>query len=782
MAAGGSGKTRLSLQVAADLLTGDGDGVWLVELAGLSNPALVPQAVAHALGVKEASGKTLQESLTEWLKPKRLLLILDNCEHLVIACASLAADLLRSCPQVSILASSREPLNVPGEQTYRVPLLALPDPKQVQTPASLTQFESVRLFLDRAQAVQPLFAVTDANAPAVAQVCFHLDGIPLAIELAAARVRSLPVEQINMRLDQRFRLLTGGSRVALPRQQTLRALIDWSYDLLTEQEKRLLRRVSVFAGGWTLAAAEAVCADESIEDWEVLDLLTALSDKSLVIYEEGASGESRYRLLETVRQYAGDRLTESEQSETAYRHHQNYFSALAEEARPQLNGPKQAQWLSLLEAEHDNLRQALTFGLEEASSDPGTLEKALRMGVALQPFWSMRGYLSEGRDRLTALLAYADTQAHASARAGALKSLGMIVRVQYDYAAARLFLEESLKLFRELGERQGIAGCLHELGVLLAIEADPAAICLAEESLALWRELGDGSGTAEGLDALGWATEQQKDLARAKSSFTGSLAIRRELGDTNGMALSLNNLGDVAFDQEDYTAAQSLYAESLNLWRDLGDRWRMAVALEQLGNVAIAQGDYAAAWACCEEFLAIHRKFGSKDRIISGLTSLGDVAYLREDYHLAHTLYEECLVLSREHGQWTSISYSLLNLGNVALKTGEYESARSQYRESLSLSLRNEGKISVAYVLEAFASLAIQTAQTARGVCFFGAAAAWRDAIQQLLPLYERANYEPYMAAARQALGEEAFAAAWNAGRAMTLDEAVAYALEGDAE
>ena len=283
--AGGAGKTRLSLQVAADLL--DGDGVWLVELAALTDPALVPQAVADVLGVKEQAGQPIQRTLVDWLKAKCLLLVLDNCEHLVAACASLAADLLRACPGVHILASSREALNVSGEQTYRVPSLSLPDPKQVQTVESLSQFEAVRLFIERAQAVQASFAVTSGNAPAVAQVCFHLDGIPLALELAAARVRSLSVDDINARLDQRFRLLTGGSRVALPRQQTLRGLIDWSYDLLTEPEKTLLCRLSVFAGGWTLAAAEGVCSGGDIEDWEVLDLLTGLVDKSLVVYEEG---------------------------------------------------------------------------------------------------------------------------------------------------------------------------------------------------------------------------------------------------------------------------------------------------------------------------------------------------------------------------------------------------------------------------------------------------------------------------------------------------------------
>ena len=306
--AGGSGKSRLSLQAAADVLDQYEGGVWFVKLASLTDPALVPQTVADALGVSEEAGKASVRTLTDWLRPRRLLLVLDNCEHLIAACAALAAELLRACPGVHLLASSREPLGVAGEQAYRVPSLSLPDPKKGETAVALSQYEAVSLFIERARAVRADFAVTDANAPAVAQVCFRLDGIPLAIELAAVRVRSLSVEDINARLNDRFRLLTGGARDMLPRQQTLRALIDWSYDLLTEQEKTLLRRLSVFAGGWTLAAAEAVGPGEGatggvIEDWEVLDLLTSLVDKSLVVYEEGADGGARYRLLETIRHY-----------------------------------------------------------------------------------------------------------------------------------------------------------------------------------------------------------------------------------------------------------------------------------------------------------------------------------------------------------------------------------------------------------------------------------------------------------------------------------------------
>ena len=329
--AGGSGKTRLSLQAAADTLDGYPDGAWQVELAALTDPALVPQTVAAVLGIREQAGQTITQTLTDFLKPKRLLLLLDNCEHLLGACARLTTSFLRACPNVTVLSTSREPMGIGGEQTFRVPSLSLPDPKAAKTAtvASLTQFDSVRLFIERAMLVKPDFSVTNANAPALAQLCYRLDGIPLAIELAAARVRSLPVEQMVDKLDSRFRLLTGGDRAALPRQQTLRALIDWSYDLLSENEKTLLARLSVFAGGWTLSAAESVCGFDPIEDWEMLDLLTSLADKSLVVAEDDA-GASRYRMLETVRQYAQERSAASEEANAVAVRHRDFFLSLAE--------------------------------------------------------------------------------------------------------------------------------------------------------------------------------------------------------------------------------------------------------------------------------------------------------------------------------------------------------------------------------------------------------------------------------------------------------------------
>ena len=749
--AGGSGKTRLSLHVAADLL--DGDGVWLVELAALADPALVPQAVANVLGVKEQAGKSIQGTLVEALKTKRLLLVLDNCEHLIEACASLAADLLRSCPGVHLLASSREALNVTGEQIYRVPSLSLPDPKRAQTVESLSQFEAVRLFIERARAVQPSFAVTDENASAVTQVCLRLDGIPLAIELAAARVRSLSVEEVNTRLDQRFRLLTGGARNALPRQQTLRALIDWSYDLLTPPEKTLLCRLSVFAGGWTLAAAEGVCSGGAIEDFEVLDLLTGLADKSLAVYEGGAEGGAgRYRLLESVRQYAGDRLGERGEAEAVQGRAASWFLALAEEAEPQLRGPEQASWLGRLEAEHDNLRASLAW--EERRAEGG--EDGLRLVGALWLFWWVRGHFTEGRQWLGRALARTTPGAvgledagvweASAARAKALDGSGHLARMQGDYADARALYGGSLALSRRLGDQPRIAGSLNNLGLVAS---------------------------------------EQGDYTGARALYEESLTILRQLGGQQRIALSLINLGMVAFNRGDYAGARALYEESLTILRPLGDQQGIALSLTNLGNVAWGQGDYAGARAMFEESLTIQRQLGDQWGIAGSLINLGEVARYQGDYAGAQALYEEGLTILRPLGEQRFLANALGNLGMVASAQGDYAAARALMEESLTIRRQLRDQSGIAGSLEDMAIVAQGQSQPSRAARFGGAASALRESIGSPRPPAFQEEADKTMASAREALGEDTFAAAWDAGQAMSWEQAVEYALagtDGDAE
>jgi predicted ATPase/DNA-binding winged helix-turn-helix (wHTH) protein len=631
--AGGCGKTRLATQVASQLIDAFSDGVWLVELAALSDPRLVPQAVAKALEVKEQPARLVLETLGDYLASKKLLLVLDNVEHLLEGCAQFVDLILRRSPDVAMLVTSRERLGMTGELIYRVPSLTVPGPGDNVAPDALLAYEGVRLFVDRVRLLRPDFSVTSENAASLASICCHLDGIPLAIELAAPRLRSMSVEELNQGLDQRFALLTGGSRTALPRHRTLRSTIDWSYDLLREPEKLFLQRLSVFAGGWTLAAAEEVCAGEGIEQRDALDLLTSLADKSLVVPEQ-EDAQTRYRLLETVRQYARDRLEDSGGNVAARVRHRNYYLALAEEADPKLRGAEQTVWLRRLEQEHENLRAGLEWSLVEAGSKGG-----LRLCGALGRFWWTRGHCTEGRQWCTRFLCKAGAEERTRERANVLNAAGVLCYFQGDYPAARAFHEESLAIRRGLGDRPGVAVSLGNLANVALHQGDyPAARALLEESLAIHRELGDRFGIAVSLSNLGNVGVNQGDYPAARALYEESLAICRELGHRFGIAASLSNLGNVAINQGDYSAARALLEESLPIGRELGDRSAIALALSNLGHVARNLGDYPAARALYVESLAIFREIGQRWGIpysLEGLAAM--VASLRDSLRAART-------------------------------------------------------------------------------------------------------------------------------------------------
>ncbi len=384
---GGTGKTRLSLQVAADVVDSFPNGVWFIELAPLADPDLIPQTILSEIGIVEQQGKDPLDVLKEYLQDKQTLIVLDNCEHLVSASAQVVNALLRAAPRIKVMASSREALGVRGEVSYPVPSLTLPNPKHLPDIEGLSQYEAVRLFIDRALLVSPRFEVDKDNAPFLAQICYRLDGIPLAIELAVARIKVLTAEQISNRLDDRFRLLTGGARTALPRQQTLRALIDWSYDLLSDSERLLLHRLSVFVGGWTLEAAEEVCSGDGLETFDVLDLLSQLVNKSLVVVMEGSqSWETRYRMLETIRQYAREKLAESKESEVVRRRHLDFFLSIALRFEQEVHGPQALSWMKQVDVEHDNLREALNWAGEFWTGTVG-LTVGFRTALLLVKLW-----------------------------------------------------------------------------------------------------------------------------------------------------------------------------------------------------------------------------------------------------------------------------------------------------------------------------------------------------------------------------------------------------------
>ncbi|MBI3974619.1 MAG: tetratricopeptide repeat protein [Chloroflexi bacterium] len=797
---GGAGKTRLAVEVARAVLPMYPDGVWLVEMAALADPALVPQAVAAVLGVREQPGQPLPDTLAAALAPKRLLLVLDNCEHLVAACASLAERLLRACPHLRLLATSRAPMGSEGETTRPVPPLATPDlyPDQDDAvpPEQLLAYDAVQLFVDRAVAARPDFALTAENARAIGQICHRLDGLPLALELAAARVPVLTPAQIAARLDDRFRLLTGGRRTALPRQQTLRATLDWSHASLAPAEQSLFRRLAVFAGGWTLEAAEAVCADaaagavaadatdrtdaagaacpsEGVAAAEVLDLLARLVEKSLVVVDARGS-EARFRLLETVRAYAAERLGEAGEAARLRARHATWYLAVAEQAESGLRGQGQEAWLGRLEREHDNFRAALAWSLEGGEAETGT-----RLAAALWHFWAVHGHFAEGRRWLERAL-QANGRATARHRARALNGAGNLAWYQGDLAVARAHHEACLALRRELGDQQGIAASLNNLGLVARAQGDYAsARAHHEESLALRRRLGDRWSIASSLNNLGLVAKGLGDHTLARAYYEESLALSRELGNKHITSAALNNLGIIARVQGDHALARAYFDESLALRQELEDRWGIASALGSLGQLAADQGDHTAARSLVEESLALFREVGNKQGIADALNRLGEVARCRGDYSRAAEHYQQSLALFRELGAKGDVTWVLHNLGHVAQRQHDQEQAAHLFAASLSLAAQQQQHPVVAGCLAGLAGVAHSFGKPKRAARLLGAAAALLSAAGAALGPVDLADYERNLAAVRAALDGDSFTAVFAAGQAMSHDESIAYALKG---
>jgi non-specific serine/threonine protein kinase len=786
--AGGCGKTRLGIRAGAELAPEAPDGVWLVELGGLSDTALIGQSVAAALGLGEVSDRPTLDLLIDSLRSKNLLLLLDNCEHLSAACAQLAETLLQHCPQLKILATSREALGIAGERTLTVPPLPVPEPgfmppERADLAAALLNYEGVRLFTERATAAHPGFRLTEATAPAVAQICYRLDGIPLAIELAAARVKALSVHQISARLDDRFRLLTGGSRTALPRHQTLQALIDWSHDLLSEAEQVLFRRLSVFAGGWTLEASEGVCAGDGLQPADVLDLLTHLVERSLVLVER-RSGEARYRMLDTIRQYARVKFLGAGEVEPVRARHLAHFLKLAEAAQTGLRGPEQPGWLNRLETEYDNLRAALEWA--EGSGDS---ESGLRLAGGLFRFWLLRGHADEGRHWLEGTLTRAVAAERTRALAKALRGAGYLAIGHGDLAAGRARIEHSLEICRELGDLEGTADSLHGLGRAAYFQGDySAARSLFNESLTVSLEANHPWGAGHALYRLGMVALIQGDYEEARPCFEESVAIFRELGDKWSLSYALSALGEDAFRRGDYPLAHTVLDECLAVLRELGSKLGTAMALSELGWLALSEGDYLTARARLEESLALREEVGYQVGVAIALNLLGDVALRQGDYPQARLLIERGLQLRREMGNKSGIAWSLQNLGHLAQRQGEHQRAAALFEESLALFDELGNKIGIAECLEGLASVAAcqlqgdRKAETAeRAIRLLAAADALRQAANSPLPPYRQADFDQDLSAARAQLDEASFAAAWQAGGSMTTAAAVGYALGGAA-
>jgi len=766
--AGGTGKTRLGLEVAANLLDGFEDGAFFVELAPVSDPTFVMPTIAQTLGVREAEGRPLLESLKDYLRDKHTLLVLDNFEHVTEA-APVVSDLLTAAPRLQVLVTSRALLRVHGEHNHPVPPLALPDPDEWPPIEHLMQVEAVQLFAERARAVKADFAITGENGPAVAEICGRLDGLPLAIELAAARVRLLPPQKMLAQLGNRFRLLTGGARDLPARHQTLRGAIDWSYDLLDADEKTLFRRLAVFCCSCTLEAAEAVCngsGDPSAgsgqaplagspprlpreysrsgvltvagQALDVLNGLGSLVDQSL-LKPSDVDGEPRFGMLETIREYALERLADSGEATVVRRRHANFFVALAEKAEPKLNGAEQMIWLNRLEMEHDNLRAALRWALEREGACPEPAEGAdaelgLKLAAALGSFWFMRGHWTEARRWLERAL---EKRGDASAPVRA-KGLWMAGLWQEDSERAKPLLQESLALYRQLEDKRGIARALSGLGHV----AD--------------------------------------DLEQATALHEQSLALFQELGDKWDLSNVLSSLGGDAWKQGDYGRAATLFEQSLILARETGNKWDIAARLRMLGNLALEQMDYKRAAALFEESLTLARELSNKEGIAGLLNSLGEMARLQGDYERAAALYDESLSLRRELGTRIGVAMMLHNLGYVALRQGDRRQAAAFFEESLIRYRELKDKNGIAFCLAGLAGLAGAEGQPERAARLLGAAEALLEATGARLIAADRAEYDHNVTAVRAQLDEAAFAAARAEGRAMATDDweqAVAYAL-----
>ena len=626
--AGGSGKTRLATQVASDLAEALPDGVWFVDFSPVQDPELVGPSIGAALGVRERPGDDPLQSVLAFLEARSLLLVLDNCEHLKAACAAWIGAVLRRTCRIRILATSREPLGIEGEHTWVIPPLTTLSVREASSarPESLLQSEAVRLFVERAKAASPAFALNAENAPLIADICLQLDGLPLAIELCAARVRVLPLQEIRRRLGDSFRLLTAGDESLPPRQRTLRATVDWSYDLLTGSEQALFRSLSVFTGGGSLDAVESVCSDVATPPDQVVDLISSLSGKSLLVSGESAGGVPRYRLLETLRQYARDRLREHGEETQLQERLCDYYESLAEEAEPALEGPEQVLWLERLDEEHGNLRTAMDWLAKR-----GLTERSLRIAGSIGRFWWVRGHWREGLRRLEPMLSTGSNSASAAVLAKALGGAGRLFLERGDYNTALLRLEESLRLYRELGDTHGAAMALVNIGITVQSKGDfDRARACYEESLELQQHIGNLRGVAIVYNLLGRLAYDLGDAASSLHYFGQGLDLRRRLGDSRGVAISLVGMGHAALRQGDSTAARSYLLQGLAIHRELGDPQGSAYALGSLGLTALSSGDLVASRAYLMEALTIEQELGDTLAQAETLDSLAELAFRTE--------------------------------------------------------------------------------------------------------------------------------------------------------
>lgn len=693
---GGTGKTRLAIRVANEQLTAFADGVRFIELAPVSDPTLLPQTVAGVLGLREEPGQPILKTLTDTLRAKHLLLVLDNCEHVVAAAASLVEHLLNHCPRLHILTSSREPLGVIGERAYAVPALSMPPAGSRHLPPleTLTQYEAVRLFIERASYVLPDFAASNENAPAIAHICQRLDGIPLAIELAAARVRTLSVEQIARRLDDRFVLLKGNNHRAVPRQKTLRALIDWSYDLLTESEKLLFRRLSVFVGGWSLESAEAVVTDDQFPAAAVLDGLDRLVNKSLINVRHENS-LPRYFFLDTIHQYAREKLIESAEMDHIRDQHLHYFLQQAQDAEPGLKGLEQLRWFQWLERELDNLRAAMRWAEQDEQGHspwlPGEkrrVEQGVKLAGALWWFWILNGHLNEAVQWFQSLLhrTYENEAALSLTYCQAIWRASCLSYFANRWAQAAQLAEKALPLCEFHDEKDGRAIAWFVLANVARTQQDYArAQQLFQQSYDQFQATGNEWGMALVLNLLGWKAFFQQDYEKAEAIGMDCLRLRRKIGVKVGVAAALDLLGTVARVKGEFKRAEALLQESLMTVKGMNARYTTSVTLTQLGHVTLALGDAERAALYLTEALNLSREIDDNHDVLELLTHLMVVRWVQGEKQQCALLMTDAVLLSQRLGLNQSAAAIVLDLAHTAQSQNDIRRARAAYEMALAL-------------------------------------------------------------------------------------------------
>lgn len=767
---GGMGKTRLGVQVAAELSDDFADGMFFVDLAPISDPALVVPTIAQTLGIRETSGLALFDRLKEELQQKQLLLLLDNFEQVIVA-ATQVADLLVACPHLKVMVTSREVLHVRAEREFAVPPLALPDPKRLSDLAALSQSAAVMLFIQRAQAVKPNFQLTKANASSIAEICARLDGLPLAIELAAVRIKLLPPQALLARLDQGLVVLTSVSRDVPARQQTLRNTIEWSYLLLNAVEQRLFRRLSVFVGGCTLEAVEAISAALPGGADQMLEGAASLLDKSLLQQIEQQGEEPRLMMLETIREFGLESLSKNREMETVRRAHANYYLVVAEEAEPKLVSAEQEKWLDRLERENDNLRAALDWLIDHQEA-----EAFLRLGGALEPFWSARDYENEGRQYLERGLTTTATIAM-SVRAKAIIAAGELALSQNDIDRGEELCGESLKLYRALGDNGGTARSLSQLGHAAGMKGRLAmARSLLGDAMVLFRQEGIEWGTAGTLLTIAAADFYEGKYAQASSLIEESLAIFRKISDKGNIANALFQLARITFAQSNLTRSRALAEESLTLSREGGFKGGICRALFHLARVAFALDDSASARSLAEESLARSRdELKDKVGVAYALGLLGQIDLYQGNAVSAYLLIEESLRLFKDEVEdQPGLAEALFHFACVSAFQNDSTRANALYKESYAIARETGNKLLIASCMEGLAILATAQEETAWSVHLWGAAESIRESIEAPMTPIERDVYARAVVAARIQLGEQAFAAAWAAGRSMTPEYALA--------